>query len=97
MSVSLSSFVTAPEGGRSEFRLPAEEQAKLARAAALMNMDLTTFILGKMLPEARAVIENAERLALSERDSLRVLALLENPPAPNERLLRASKVARKIT
>ena len=97
MSVSLSSFVTAPEGGRIEFRLPAEEKAMLARAAALMNMDLTTFILGKMLPEARAVIENAERQTLSERDSLRVLALLENPPAPNERLLRASKVARKIT
>ena len=97
MSVSLSSFVTAPEGGRIEFRLPADEKVMLARAAALMNMDLTTFILGKMLPEARAVIENAERLALSERDSLRVLALLENPPAPNERLLRASKVARKIT
>ena len=97
MSVSLSSFVTAPEGGRIEFRLSAGEKAMLARAAALMNMDLTTFILGKMLPEARAVIENAERLALSERDSLRVLALLENPPAPNERLLRASKVARKIT
>ena len=97
MSVSLSSFVTAPEGGRIEFRLPAEEKAMLARAAALMNMDLTTFILGKMLPEARAVIENAERQTLSERDSLRVLALLENPPTPNERLLRASKVARKIT
>jgi uncharacterized protein (DUF1778 family) len=43
------------------------------------------------------VIENAERLALSERDSLRVLALLENPPAPNEKLRRASQVARSIT
>ncbi|MFM7419514.1 MAG: hypothetical protein ACKO54_07395, partial [Alphaproteobacteria bacterium] len=29
-------------------------------------------------------------------DSLRVLALLENPPAPNEKLRRASQVARKI-
>ena len=91
MSVSLSSFVTAPEGGRIEFRLPAEEKAMLARAAALMNMDLTAFILGKMLPEARTVIENAERLALSERDSLRVLALLENPPAPTDKLRRAAR------
>jgi len=97
MSLAFAATVTAPEGGRIEFRLPAEEKAMLARAAALKNMDLTTFILGKMLPEARAVIENAERLALSERDSLRVLALLENPPAPNERLRRASKVARNIT
>jgi hypothetical protein len=44
-----------------------------------------------MLPEARAVIENAERLALSERDSLRVLALLENPPAPTDKLRRAAR------
>ncbi|MFN9093572.1 MAG: DUF1778 domain-containing protein [Alphaproteobacteria bacterium] len=96
MSLAFAAAVTAPEGGRIEFRLPAEDKAMLARAAALMNMDLTAFILGKMLPEARAVIENAERLALSERDSLRVLALLENPPAPNEKLRRASQVARKI-
>ena len=91
MSLALAAAVTTPEGGRIEFRLPAEDKAVLARAAALMNMDLTAFILGKMLPEARAVIENAERLALSERDSLRVLALLENPPAPNEKLRRAAR------
>ena len=96
MSPALAPAVTTPEGGRIEFRLPAEEKAMLARAAALMNMDLTTFILGKMLPEARAVIENAERQALSERDSLRVLALLENPPAPTDKLRRAGQVARKI-
>ncbi|MCZ8143174.1 MAG: DUF1778 domain-containing protein [Acetobacteraceae bacterium] len=90
MSPALAATATAPEGGRIEFRLPAEEKAMLARAAALMNMDLTTFILRKMLPEARAVIENAERLALSDRDSLRVLALLENPPAPTEKLRRAA-------
>ena len=90
MSLAFAPAVTAPEGGRIEFRLPAEEKAMLARAAALMNMDLTTFILRKMLPEARAVIENAERLALSERDSLRVLALLENPPPPTEKLRRAA-------
>ena len=96
MSPALAATSTAPEGSRIEFRLPAEEKAMLARAAALMNMDLTAFILGKMLPEARAVIENAERLALSERDSLRVLALLENPPAPSEKLRRAARIARKI-
>ena len=96
MSLAFAPAATAPEGGRIEFRLPAEEKAMLARAAALQNMDLTAFILGKMLPEARAVIENAERQALSERDSLRVLALLENPPAPTDKLRRAGQVARKI-
>jgi hypothetical protein len=40
----------------------------------------------------RAVIQEAEHLELSERDSLRVLALLENPPKPNPKLLAAAKV-----
>ena len=31
-------------------------------------------------------------MTLSERDSLRVLALLENPPAPTARLVRAARV-----
>ncbi|MCZ8277186.1 MAG: DUF1778 domain-containing protein [Acetobacteraceae bacterium] len=97
MAPALAATATAPEGSRIEFRLPAEEKAMLARAAALMNMDLTAFILRKMLPEARAVIESAERLALSDRDSLRVLALLENPPAPTDKLRRAAEIANKIS
>jgi uncharacterized protein (DUF1778 family) len=38
---------------------------------------------------ANGVIEEAEHVQLSERDSMRVLALLENPPAPNSKLLAA--------
>ena len=44
--------------------------------------------LGNTVP--RALLE-AERLKLSERDSLRVLALLENPPPAPDRLVRAAK------
>jgi len=40
---------------------------------------------------ARAVIQEAEHLELSGRDGLRVLAVLENPPKPNARLLAAAK------
>jgi|LakMenEpi03Aug12_release.lakeMendotaPanAssembly.Ray.scaffolds.fasta_scaffold598047_3 uncharacterized protein (DUF1778 family) len=31
-------------------------------------------------------------VTLSENDSLRVLALLENPPAPTARLVRAARI-----
>jgi hypothetical protein len=31
-------------------------------------------------------------VTLTERDSLRVLALLENPPAPTARLVRAARM-----
>ncbi len=79
------------DSGRVELRLKPEDKAILARAAALSRADLTTFILQSMLPLAREVIANAERLALSERDTIRVLDLLENPPKAGARLRRAAK------
>ena len=87
----------ATEGNnRVELRVKPDEKTILARAAALQHMDLTGFILSKLLPEARAVIERAERLALSDRDSLKVLDLLESPPKPNARLKRAAKASRTL-
>lgn len=80
---------------RIELRIPSEQKAVIARAAALEHLDVTGFILRRVLPEAQAVIARAERLALSERDSLRVLDLLENPPEPNAHLIRAAKLLRK--
>jgi uncharacterized protein (DUF1778 family) len=45
------------------------------------------------------VIEESERIVLSERDNLLVLNLLENPPAPNAKpravIAAMSKPARK--
>jgi len=76
---------------RIELRVPPEQKAVIARAAALENLDLTGFILRSVLPQAQAVVERARHLALSERDTLRVLDLLENPPAPAARLVRAAK------
>ena len=79
------------ESGRVELRLRAEDKAILSRAAALKRQDLTGYILGTVLPKAEADIAEAERLILSERDSLRVLTLLEDPPAPSPRLVWAAK------
>jgi len=79
------------DSGRVELRLQPEDKAVLARAAALERLDLTSFILRAALPRAKATIAEAETLKLSERDSLRVLDLLENPPEPPERLVRAAK------
>lgn len=81
---------------RIELRIPPEQKAMIARAAALEHLDLTGFILRTVLPEAQAVVERAERIVLSERDMLRVLDLLENPPAPTEHLLRAAKAGNTL-
>jgi uncharacterized protein (DUF1778 family) len=74
---------------RMNLRVRPEQKATLMRAAALRNTDLTDFVIQNALREAKTVIEDAERIVLSERDSLRVLKLLENPPAPNAKLRAA--------
>ena len=84
------------DNGRIELRLKPEDKATLTRAAALKRVDLTGYILRSVLPQAEADIEAAERIKPSERDSLRVLDLLENPPLPNERLMRAAKALSKL-
>ena len=79
------------ENGRVELRLRPQDKAVLARAAALERLDLTSFILRAALPRAQEVICGAEKLKLSQRDSLLVLDLLENPPRPSAKLRRAAK------
>jgi len=82
----------AVEGNsRMSLRVRAEEKATLLRAVALTHTDLTDFVLRHALLAAKAVIEETERIHLSERDSLRVLDLLENPPAPNAKLQAAAE------
>jgi uncharacterized protein (DUF1778 family) len=76
-------------------RIRTEEKAMLLRAVALKHTDLTDFVIRHALRAAREVIEEADRVRLSERDSLHVLDLLENPPSPNARLLAAAEALPK--
>ena len=76
-------------------RIRAEEKAWLLRAVALNHTDLTDFVIRHALQAARAAIEEADHVKLSNRDSLRVLDLLENPPAPNAGLLAAARAVPK--
>jgi len=81
----------SPRTDRIELRASAAERALLLRAAAIERLDLTSFVLRTVLPRAESVVAAAENVALSERDSLRVLDLLEHPPAPPERLVAAAR------
>jgi uncharacterized protein (DUF1778 family) len=83
--------IAVDDNKRMNLRLRPQQKATLMRAAALRNTDLTDFVLQPALREAEAIIAAADHLKLSERDSLRVLELLENPPAANARLRAAAK------
>lgn len=79
------------DNSRLALRVRPEDKAMLMRAVAIEHTDMTDFILRHALDAARKVIVQAEHLTLTTRDSLRVLEALENPPAPNARLLRAAR------
>ena len=83
--------VMVEDNSRLSLRIRAQDKAVLMRAVALENTDLTDFVIRTALQAAKTVIEQAERVPLSERDSLRVLAALEQPPAPNALLLAAAE------
>ncbi len=87
--------IAVEDNSRMSLRIRAEDKALLLRAAALKNTDLTDFVLRHALLAAKAVIEEAGRLQLSGRDSLRVLDLLENPPTPNAKLRAAAQALPK--
>jgi uncharacterized protein (DUF1778 family) len=76
---------------RIELRATQEELDVLAAAAASESRDVASFILDAAVPAARAVMEG-ERIVLSERDTARVLALLENPPEPTKALIDAMRL-----
>ena len=81
--------VAVDDNKRMDLRVQPDQKATLLRAAALRNTDLTDFVLQQALREAKAVIEEAERVVLTGRDSLRVLDMLEHPPVPNAKLRKA--------
>jgi uncharacterized protein (DUF1778 family) len=87
--------IAVEDNRRMSLRIRAEEKALLLRAVALDHTDLTDFVIRNALRAARAIIEKADRLQVSERDSLRVLDLLENPPAPNAKLRAAARALPK--
>lgn len=80
---------TPTRSDRVELRATPEEKSLLARAAAYERLDVTAFVLRAALPAAERVIDEAERISLSRRDTRRVLELLEHPPEPTVRLMAA--------
>lgn len=87
----------ATRDDRIELRTTKEEKRLLATAAAYERLDVTSFIMRNALPAAREVVDRAERIVLSERDTKRVLDLLANPPKPTRALLAAVRRRRTRT
>lgn len=85
------SATRATREDRIELRATKEEKRLLTTAAAHERLGVTSFIMRNVLPAARRVVDRAERIVLTERDTVRVLKLLENPPKPTSALMAAAR------
>lgn len=81
----------AVENNRLSLRIRSGDKATIMRASAIAGTGMTDFMLRSSLRAARDLIAESDRIALSPRDSRRVLELIENPPAPNARLRAAAR------
>jgi uncharacterized protein (DUF1778 family) len=75
---------------RLEARLTSEQKELLQRAAEIEGTTLTDFVIRSAQAQARRVIEEHTRIKLSLEDSQAFVASLLNPPAPNQRMMKAA-------
>lgn len=83
------------DNNRMSLRIPPYEKAMLLRAAALKHKGLSEFVREQSVDAAKAIIREEEHISLSQRDSQRILDLLENPSKPNAKLVSAAKALPK--
>lgn len=73
---------TAARDERIDFRVSPATKVLLVRAAALRGSNLTGFVLESAQERAVELIEQYERLKLTNRDRDRLLTALAEPPRP---------------
>ncbi|AGQ74210.1 DUF1778 domain-containing protein [Salmonella enterica] len=75
---------------RLSLRVSTDTKKLIVRAAAIQQTNLTDFVVSNVLPVAQKIVDAAERVYLTERDTQMIMEILDNPPAPNEKLLAAA-------
>ena len=81
---------TANRFSKITIRQPKPLKAKIARAAAMRGMTVTSFINGALEHIADRTLDRVRQRELSDRDSVALLKLLSHPPRPNKALKTAA-------
>jgi uncharacterized protein (DUF1778 family) len=79
------------QSARLNFRLPPEIKERIENAALVSGVTVTDFAILALAKTAEEVLEKHQSRVLSNRDRDIFLALLENPPEPNEAFKKAVK------
>ena len=81
---------------RLDLRLESRDKDRIAKAAALRGMAVSAFVRDAVLREADTAIAADTVVTLSEDESRRFLAALDEPFAPNARLKKAMDAAARL-
>ena len=95
MSSSYNEFKREKKDARIDIRLDSRLKQRIERAAALKNLDVSSFILSHIVEVADQEIAAQDRLVLSDRDRDLFLSLVASPPEPNQALVKAAKRFKK--
>lgn len=82
---------------RLDLRLESRDKDRIAKAAALRGMPVSSFVRDAVLREADAAIAADTVVILSEQESRRFLDALDAPFRPNARLEKAMEAAARLT
>lgn len=74
---------------RLDLRLNAHDKERIARAAALRGVPISTFVRTTALREADNIAATEEAVVLSREEGRRLLKALERPFSPNAALKKA--------
>ncbi|HBM3023198.1 DUF1778 domain-containing protein [Klebsiella variicola] len=80
---------------RMELRISPDVKSEIEIAAQLSRVCVSQFIADSAVQRAETVISEHNRIKLSEESWNAVMEALENPPAPNGRLRRATALSRE--
>ena len=75
--------------------MPYHVHEKLLHAANLSGATLNQFVVQSALEKASAVLEQERALNLTLRDAEILFEAIENPPSPNDQLIKAAQAYKK--
>ena len=73
-------MTTTPSSARIDLRLDSYKKSIVARAAELLGVNITQFIMDRVFPEAERIVLENRRIRLSSEDWEQFCARLDDPP-----------------
>ncbi|OGT55146.1 MAG: hypothetical protein A3F17_08810 [Gammaproteobacteria bacterium RIFCSPHIGHO2_12_FULL_41_15] len=82
---------------RLDIRTSHAAKATIEHAAEELGVTISAFILESAMEKAKKVLEQAQIIKLTAKESKRFIEILESPPKPNKNLKKLFKQDKKIT